>query len=147
MLTHRFYDPFADPRTLMNDVWRQFDSFFGREPVAFPFGSARGPRFYVERTEDGIRLTAEVPGLRPEALKLSVEGRKLRVSGERDDQVPEGYQVRRTERPAIRFERVFELPEDIDGQAAAARLKDGILTLTMPKRPEAQPRVIEVEAS
>jgi HSP20 family protein len=71
----------------------------------------------------------------------------LTVTGERRADAPEGYSVHRQERLPARFSRGFQLPVKVDGAGITAALKDGVLTVTMPKAAESQPRQITVKSA
>jgi HSP20 family protein len=91
-------------------------------------------------------LTAEVPGLAEGDINITATMDSLTLSGERKAPVPEGYAVHRQERGALRFARSFTLPAKIDVEKITAGLKHGVLTVTMPKHPESQPKAITVKA-
>jgi HSP20 family protein len=100
-----------------------------------------------EDTGSSFVLRADVPGLRHEDLNVNVAGNTLTLSGERQLDAPEGYSAHRRERRAFRFDKSFELPSRVDSEKATATLKHGVLTLTLPKVAEAQPRQITVTAA
>lgn len=91
-------------------------------------------------------LRAELPGMTEKDLDLTVNSNVLTLRGQRKDQVPEGYAVHRKERSALQFARSIQLPCKIDPDRAEAALKNGVLTLTLPKAAEAQPKQITVKA-
>jgi HSP20 family protein len=90
---------------------------------------------------------ADVPGLTEADLHIDVSGNTLHLKGERKVDVPEGYSAHRRERTAYRFDKSYELPSRVDAEKATAALKHGVLTLTLPKVAEAQPRQIAVKAA
>jgi HSP20 family protein len=92
-------------------------------------------------------LHADVPGLSENDFQINVAGTTLTLRGERKLDVPEGYSVHRRERSEFRFAKSYELPARVDGEKATATLKHGVLTLTLPKAAEAQPRQISVKAA
>ena len=83
-------------------------------------------------TADALVLTVELPGLKREHVDIQAEENRVVIRGERSGQVP-CEQYHRVERGHGRFSRAFMLPEPIDVDAVTADLKDGVLTLTMPK--------------
>lgn len=99
--------------------------------------------------DDGTNfvLRADVPGLSENDFQINVAGNTLTLRGERKLDVPEGHTVHRRERSAFRFAKSYELPARVDGEKATATLKNGVLTLTLPKAAEAQPRQISVKAA
>lgn len=105
------------------------------------------PRATLEDTGAALLLRAEVPGLAQKDLELSIDGTTLSLKGERSDTTPEGYSVHRKERGAYRFARSFTLPAKVDAEKVEASLKNGVLTVTLPKAKEAQPRQINVRTS
>lgn len=138
-------DPFRAFDTLrrqMDQVFREFDETSG--------GRGRGgayPRASLRDTKEAFVLTAEVPGLADKDLNLTATHDSLTISGERKNGAPEGYAVHRRERGDFRFSRSFQLPARIDVEKIAAEVKNGLLVVTMPKHPEAQPKAITVKAS
>ena len=99
----------------------------------------------VERT-DAYELVAEVPGVRSEDLEVKLEDGVLTISAKRDrSQNEERNGYRRLERRYGSFCRSFSLPEDIHEDAVSADLKDGVLTIRVPKGEKARPRKIEVK--
>jgi HSP20 family protein len=124
-MEHAFED--ADERTFVSDTgW---------------------PRASLYDDGKALVLTADVPGLADKDIQLTLTQDVLSLKGERKLQVPEGYAVHRQERRPITFSRSFALPCKVDGEALVAKLKDGLLTVTMPKAPEAQPRRIAVKGA
>jgi HSP20 family protein len=93
-----------------------------------------------------ILLVAEVPGLGQKDVLISATQDVLTLSGERKADAPEGYSVHRKERAGVKFSRSFALPCRIDVEKTSATVKNGIVTVTMAKAPEAQPRKIAVKA-
>jgi len=94
-----------------------------------------------------LTVTAEVPGLSDKDVTLSLNQDVLTLAGERRSEVPEGYLAHRQERPTVQFSRSFALPCAVDPERASATVKDGILTVSLEKAKEAQPRQISVKAS
>jgi HSP20 family protein len=123
---------------------RELDRLFGDwERAATPSAST------VNFEDDGSNfvLRADVPGLTENDVQISVAGNTVTLRGERKVEVPEGHSVHRRERSAVRFAKSFELPARIDADKVNATLKHGVLTLTLPKAAEAQPRQISVKAA
>lgn len=131
---------FENVRRRMDQVLREYDeAAVGRARVTYPRASLRD-------TKEAFVLTAEVPGLAESDLQITATMDSLTLSGERKAPVPEGYAVHRQERGALRFARSFALPAKIDVEKITAGLKHGVLTVTMPKHPESQPKAITVKA-
>jgi HSP20 family protein len=97
------------------------------------------------READGRYLvTLLVPGMKESDLDISVTPEGVSVRGERKIALPEGYTAVRRERDEYRVQRSYRFPKAIDADNAAATLKDGVLTLTIPWREQA--RKITVQA-
>src|SRR5688572_24929199 len=106
-----------------------------------------GPRFAAHDSGSTLVLCAEVPGLSDQDIRISCEKGTLTISGERKMEAPAGYQVRTRERMPFRFSRSFDLSPDLNVEKADAKIQDGVLTLVIPRRPEAQPRQIPIKVS
>ena len=104
------------------------------------------PPTNVLETKDRFVVRSEVPGLAESDVSVSVEDDALVIRGERKADVPQGYKVHMRERQAYAFTRKFPLPARVDADAVTATLKDGVLTVTLPKAKEALPRQIAVKA-
>ena len=92
-------------------------------------------------------IRADVPGLTEQELDVSANGYTVTVRGERKEVVPEGYAVHRQERGSLKFARSWQLPTQVEAGEAHAELKDGVLTLTIPKVKQTQPKQIAVKSS
>lgn len=109
-------------------------------------GAGRTARLGATLRDEGeaLVLRADLPGLSDADVGLSLEGDVLTLQAERRTNVPEGFKPVRTERPPLRLARSFELPCRVDGDATRASMKDGVLTVTLPKAKEARQRRIPV---
>jgi len=95
---------------------------------------------------DEIRLVAEVPGVKPEDVKISVEGNLLTIKGTKEQVAEEkAERVHRYERVYGAFERTFTLAASIDPSKIRATYNLGVLTITLPKAETAKPHLIKVE--
>ena len=104
------------------------------------------PRCDIVETEEGLTILADMPGARAETLDVSIEGRELTIRAEVEDHAPEGMSPMIREYEVGDWERRFQVSAEIDAEAIEARLKDGVLTLTLPRAKETQARRIEVGA-
>lgn len=104
------------------------------------------PRVNLFDNGSELVLQMAAPGLSEKNVELTLTGDTLAVSGEREVKAPEGYSVHRQERGSVKFSRSFALPSKIDPERVDARMKDGIMTVTMAKAEEAKPRQITVKA-
>jgi HSP20 family protein len=132
---------------LRREMDRVFNDF-GRVPgKASSQGRASWPRMELADLGGSLLLTAEVPGLADKDLKIQVDQSTLTLQGSRRVEPPKGYDTHRRERSPYEFTRSFTLPVKVDADQAKATLKNGLLTLTLPKAPEVQPRQIKVATS
>ena len=93
-------------------------------------------------------LKFDVPGVNVSAIDITLEQGVLTISGEREKDSADGdVERRRVERPHGRFHRRFTLPDTVDTANVRATGRNGILEVTIPKQPKAQPRRIEVAAA
>ena len=118
-------------------------------PVPAGMERTRTRRVYAARTdiletEEALILVADMPGVLPEGLDVTLEGRELTVRGRAGEYTPAGYSPAYLEYEPGHYERSFVLSEEIDAERIEARLKDGVLHLTLPKVPTAQARRIQV---
>ena len=96
--------------------------------------------------DNAIRIMAEVPGVRPEDVKLTVENNVLTIQGSKQQVAEErAERVHRYERTYGAFERSFTLPTTVDANSIKASYENGVLTVTLPKVERAKPRQIEVQ--
>lgn len=93
---------------------------------------------------DKLQIIAEIPGVAKEDLDIRIQGNYLELSGSRKSDAPEGYKAHRIERGSSSFTRSFTLPADVDSNRVEAVLKDGILTMNLPKAEAAKPKQISV---
>ena len=127
-------------------LFQDFERLFGEFDSMLQYESfERFPKIRSAATEQGYQVTTELPGATQEDIKVDVHNGVLTISGERKVAVPEGYRATRRERSPVKFSRSIRLPEDVDDGQIAATMKDGVLTLTLPKRPEVKPRAIPVK--
>jgi HSP20 family protein len=94
-----------------------------------------------------VKIVAEIPGVRPEELKLSLENNLLTIRGEKRQEAEErNERVHRYERSYGSFERTFALPQTVDPDQIKATHENGVLTVTLPKVEKARPREIPVHS-
>jgi len=106
------------------------------------------PPVDISEEGDAIRITAEIPGVRPSDLKLSVENNVLTIQGTKHQVAEERTdRVHRYERTYGSFERSFTLPASVDSSKINATYEHGVLTVTLPKAERAKPRQIEVQVT
>jgi len=137
------FDPFRDLSTLQNRMNRLFNDPLSQNTGDDSHGWA--PTVDIFERGDDLVLRAEVPGVRKEALDLSVEGNVLTLRGNRvrEEKIAE-QSYHRTERSYGSFTRSFTLPSTVDATNIAASYKDGVLDVVLPKADTAKPKKIEV---
>ena len=129
-------DPYSLARELLG-----WDPFFGARPA-----SAFAPAFEVKETNESFVLRADVPGVDEKDLDVAVHNGVLTVSGSRQgEERREGESFAIYERQYGSFSRSFALPDMADGERIDAKLTNGVLSLTIPKKAEAKPRKIEIK--
>ncbi len=106
-------------------------------------------RSQVDIYEDanGIILKADLPGVPKEGLNIELDGEALTIEGRASIETPEGMEVLYADVMGTRYVRSFSLSGGLEADGVNAELKNGELTLVIPKRAEVQPRKIEVKAS
>ncbi len=119
-------------RRMMMDGWRVAE----QKSVFFPVDVVSDDEAYV--------FTAFLPGVAAEDLEIKVEDDQLTIAGEIKIEQDENATYLLRERPTGRFSRTFRLPELPDVEKADASMKDGVLTLRVPKAEQARPRTIKV---
>lgn len=106
------------------------------------------PALNVWTSEEGLKITAEVPGVRPEDLDISVVGETLTLSGTRKpDELKENARYHRQERGYGSFTRSLQLPFPVDVNKVEAAFRNGVLSVTLPRAEEDKPRKITVKAT
>ena len=107
-------------------------------------------RFYVPSTDifetgDALKIVMEVPGVPKDAVDVKIENDVLSMEARIETSNYNGLEPVYTEYPVGHFARSFTLPEQVDQHNITAQLEDGVLTLTLNKRPESKPRRIAIQ--
>ena len=143
------WDPFRD----LEDFEKRLGAVFGRG-VAKPNGEEAisladwAPLVDITEDEKEFLVKAELPGLKKEEVKVTVENGVMTVSGERKFEKEEKTRkYHRVERAYGKFERSFSLPENADGAGINAEFKDGMLQVHLPKTEKAAAKSLEVKIS
>ena len=143
------WNPFSE----LERVQREMNRLFANTADRFPGGEAPSlarwtPAVDIFEEEDRIVLTAELPGLRREDVRVDVEDRTMTISGERQlENEAQQEHYSRIERVYGQFSRSFTLPQTVDAEKISAEMHDGVLRVIMLKREESKPRQIEVKVS
>jgi HSP20 family protein len=140
MLTGRLnlWAPYND---LRREIDRLFDTFSGESGG---FRPRTFPPVNLWEEGDNLYLEAELPGVAQDDLDISAVGNELTLHGRRNPRQGENVAYHRQERGFGEFSRVLTLPVDVDADKIQASLKDGVLTLTLPKAEAAKARKIKV---
>ncbi len=118
---------------LFEDLWGGFDAA-PLAPAAFT------PRLDVKESDAEYVVTAELPGLEEKDVEISLEDDVLTIRGEkRAEHTDENAGYKHVETVTGRFERRLALPTEVDAESVSATSKNGVITITLPKRAEAQP--------
>lgn len=132
--------PFSDIQDLVGEIVEGVRAFA-------PKTVARFPRYDLVETEDHYSLQFDLPGLSRDELEINTQGDEVVISGDRKrPALAAGEQVRRTERLFGQFRRAVRLPSDVDIDGVRARLADGILTVTLPKRGDTSGRRVDIDS-
>ena len=129
---------------LQNEMNRLFNSYYPtRRRVAPSY-----PAVNVWTNDDGLVLTAEVPGVNPDDIEISVVGQTLTLNGERKrDEVDENVRYHRRERGYGKISRSIELPFLVDVDSVSATFKNGVLHISLPRAEADKPKKIAVKSA
>jgi HSP20 family protein len=133
-----------DPFRLMRDMLR-WDPFREMAPALSVDLPGYSPAFEVKETKDAFVFKADVPGIKEQDIEVSVAGNRLTISGKREaEKEDKGDTFYTYERSYGSFTRTFTLPDQTDGEHVKAELKNGELTLVLPKSAAAVAKRIPV---
>jgi HSP20 family protein len=137
-------------RRRMDRIWDDVDPSWGAWQASMPSSPALSaavfPRINLFDMGSNLVLKADVPGLSEKEVQVSLHDGGIAISGERKVIPPEGYSAHRQERSHVKFSRSLTLPCKVNPEQTTATVKDGVLTITLAKAAEAQPRQITVRA-
>ena len=102
------------------------------------------PSINLFRKDDDTILTAELPGVKKEDIKLEIKEDLIRISGERRTVYPEKSSVHRVERESMKFDRSLKLPSRVENNQVKADYSDGVLTVTLPRAERDKPKQISI---
>jgi len=137
-----------DVRRDLNQLHGEMDRLFDRSGTTTARRAEGGvyPPLNVWEDENNLYFEAELPGLELGDLEIYVTGdNQLSVKGERKQPSMQNGTCHRQERSYGSFARLVELPANVDSDTVSAELRNGVLTVTLPKRAETKPRRIEVK--
>jgi len=138
----RAWSPFEELRSLQREMNRLFDGYDSGTAMS------RFPALNVWGNEENVVVTAELPGLQPDDLDISVVNNQLTIKGERKSDKPsENAVCHRCERDTGRFVRTVRLPFTVESSKVSARYENGVLTIYLPRHEATKPKRIEIKAS
>ncbi|HKQ81072.1 MAG TPA: Hsp20/alpha crystallin family protein [Steroidobacteraceae bacterium] len=142
------YEPWDVLSQLHNQINRVFDNQLDRNSTSSSATADWAPPADIEEYADKFLLKLDVPGVNVNAVEITLDQGVLSIAGEREkDAKASGVERSRLERPYGRFHRRFTLPDTVDAAAVRATGHDGVLEVTIPKQPKAQPRRIQVNTN
>ncbi len=105
------------------------------------------PRLDVTETEQTFEVKAEMPGVKKEDVNVSIDGQRVTIEGEcqQANEQRQGEQVVYSERSTRKYQRSFTLPTEVDDTSAQARLEDGVLMLSLPKKQGGTARKLTIQ--
>jgi HSP20 family protein len=136
------WDPWRRMRSLLD-----WDPFAEMAPLAVEGPLSFSAAFDIKETKEAYLFKADVPGIQDKDLEVTITGNRLTVSGKREDEKEEKSDRYYTyERSYGSFSRSFTLPEGADTDRLQASLEKGVLTVSVPKKAEVQPKKIAVKS-
>ncbi len=138
-----FRDELASMRKEMERLW---DRFFSETRLGKPFVEGWQPSADLTETKDAIVVKAELPGMEPKDIDVTLSGDVLTIKGEKEkEEEKKDEKYHYTERYRGSFQRSFRLPAEIQPDKIDAAFEKGILTITLPKTAEAKTKQIKVK--
>ena len=130
------WNPMRDMLSFNNRADRIFNDFFyPSRGMQMSKDSSWNPRVDISESDKGYEVRADIPGVRKEDLKVTLQHGVLTVQGERHQEKKEDNErLHRVERSYGSFSRSFRLPDDADASAMSASAKEGQLTVTVPRK-------------
>jgi HSP20 family protein len=140
------WDPLREMETFRERMNRLFnETFTGREEDTDIKSGIWSPVVDIHESDKNLVLTAELPGLKEEDVEVNIDGNTLSISGKREfEEETKKDDYHRIERSYGSFFRSFTLPSYIDQEKVKAEYDNGLLKVTMPKKPELKPKKVKV---
>jgi HSP20 family protein len=140
--------PLGEVDSFKREMDRMFDNFFGSGTETSESSLTWYPSVDIKETKDEFVMMAEVPGMSKDDIKINISENTLTIKGEKKEEKKEDdHNYHRVERRYGTFQRSFTLPTQIQGSKVKAAYKDGVLTITMPKKEEVKPKEIPITVS
>ncbi|HID98060.1 MAG TPA: Hsp20/alpha crystallin family protein [Thermodesulfobacteriaceae bacterium] len=140
------WKPIRELTSLRKEMDNLWENFFGGTEL-MPFEGEWVPSIDVSETDDSITVKAEIPGIDPKDIQISLSGNLLTIKGEKKEETEEkkkNYLRKETRYGA--FSRTIRLPVVADADKIEAKYKKGILNIVLPKKEEEKPKQIEIKA-
>ena len=135
-------------RSVMTDFDRIFDSMFNNDLPRFSLAESWMPAVDVNETETEFLLSADIPGLDKKDVSIDIHDGVITIEGERAiDNEKSTYDYRIRERQLGSFNRSFRLPDNVNEVKVAAKFKNGVLKVTLPKTKEVIPEGRQIKIS
>lgn len=141
--------PWSGFESLRKDMDRLLERFWEGDFPGLPALGEWSPAMDVSETKDAVVVKAEVPGMDPKDIQLSLQENTLTIKGEKKqekEKEEKGEHFYRAERSYGAFARAVRLPVSVDAEKVTATFKNGVLTVTLPKAPAAKGSVIPIKA-
>lgn len=144
------------PRSMEDQFGRLVENMFEEMFSPFTHGGAlsqwqgegaTSPRLNVSETDKAFQVQAELPGVNKEDVKVAIEHQRVTIEAEtrRENEQREGENILYSERSASKFMRSFMLPVEVDEAGAEARMENGVLLLTLPKKQGSEAKRITIQ--
>jgi len=146
MTKMQLWQPLSDLWDLQDEINRAFRGFRPSGSKERGELAAWAPAVDICEDKEAVKLTAELPGMRKEDVKISVEDGVLTIKGERrfgEETKKDNYY--RIERSYGNFSRSFTLPPTVESDKIKASMKDGVLEMMIPKKEEAKPKEVNID--
>lgn len=144
------WDPFRE----LEDVSKRLNRIFGQPPARTDAGNEMlaladwAPSVDISETEAAYLIKGEIPGVKKDDVKITIQDGMLTIQGERKQEKEEkGKKFHRVECSYGSFMRSFRVPDDAEEDKVKAEFKDGMLNITLPKSAKAKPKAINVSVS
>jgi HSP20 family protein len=135
------YEPLRELETLHDRIQRYFDDFSN---YGFNLSDSFSPRIDISEDKDNIHVTAEIPGVKKENIKITLQDNILTIEGEKKKETEEkDKNFFRCERTYGSFKRSFTLPEEVDSDKVDAKFENGMLNISLKKLIE-QPKTEKI---
>ena len=137
--------PFSELSTVRNEMDRLWNQFLDDWPLPTVFTKGWAPMADISETKDKLIVKAELPGLEPDDIKLSLTGNLLTIQGEKKKEKEEkDEQHYSLERYSGAFQRSFRLPVEVQEDKIEAKFDKGVLTISMPKTTKTPKKEIKI---